>query len=79
MRDALSGAAPPRPVTRIVGKVGIGDEKPVHSLHDAAIIKLDRPGKPSLHFAAVVLGSFDLAKMNKVEVALYDCVASRNS
>jgi len=77
MEKALSGANPQRPVTHIVGKVGIGDADG-GSLHDAAIIQLDRPGKPSLKFAAVVLGAFDITKMNKLEVAYYDCVVARN-
>jgi hypothetical protein len=79
MEAALHDATPERQVTKIVGKVGIGDEKPTHSLHDCAIITVDRPGKPALHFAAVVLGAFDITKMNKLEVGYYDCVVARNS
>jgi hypothetical protein len=78
MEAALHNATPERQVTTIVGKVGIGVDKPTHSLHDCAIITVDRPGKPALHFAAVVLGAFDLNKMEKLEVGYYDCVVARN-
>ena len=54
MRKALADAHPKRSVTTIHGKVGIGDEKPHHSLHDGAIVTLDRPGKSTLQFVTVV-------------------------
>jgi uncharacterized membrane protein YgcG len=77
MRDALSGAAPPRPVTNIVGKVGIGDETNA-SLHDCAIVTVDRGADPALHYVAVVLGAFDITKMNKLEIGYHDCVVARH-
>ena len=52
MQEALNQANPIRPVTKIVGKVGIGNDS---SRHDAAVVQLDRPGKSPLNLVAVVL------------------------
>jgi hypothetical protein len=79
-REGLSKARPIRPVVSIRGKVGIGawDRR----LHDAAMVTV-RPAiktvSPAIKYVMAVLGSPpDRTGLDKLEVALHDCVVSRH-
>jgi hypothetical protein len=72
-REGLSNARPVRPVVSIIGKVGIGawDAR----LHDAVIVTVS----PAIKYVMAVLGSPpDRTGLDKLEVALHDCVVSRH-
>jgi hypothetical protein len=73
LREGLSTATPPRPFESIVGKVGIGTWD--GRLHDAAIVIVN----PAIKYVIAVLGSPPgKATLDKLEVALHDCVVSRH-
>lgn len=71
--EGLSNARPVRPVISIKGKVGIGTWD--GRLHDAAIVTVS----PAIKYVMAVLGSPSARTgLDKLEVALHDCVTSRH-
>jgi hypothetical protein len=71
--EDLSNARPVRPFVSIKGKVGIGTWD--GRLHDAAIVTVS----PAIKYVMAVLGSpSDRTGLDKLEVALHDCVVGRH-
>ncbi|HTS88807.1 MAG TPA: S8 family serine peptidase [Gemmatimonadales bacterium] len=77
LRGALLSASPQRPSSQIDGKVGIGTWD--GRLSDGAVVRVDRGGAAPVRYALAVLGApSDISVLNRLEIALHDCVVTRH-
>jgi hypothetical protein len=77
--EALRDAIPPRNISSIASKIGVGND---NSGHDCAIISIERGGDPSKKVRYVMVALGDLHPENlylkKLSVGFYDCIVSRH-
>ncbi|MDF0651666.1 MAG: hypothetical protein P0121_09395 [Nitrospira sp.] len=79
LKKTLEDATPPRSVTSLVGKVGIGQWDTRY--HDGAIVGVERgPARTPIKYVLATLASprNDLSALRKLELAYHDCVVARH-